>query len=163
MIRQTSALSAALLLLLAAAGCADPAAENAAKAQAILAQFEGQWEVASLTPAGGSSKDNIVSVQEGRFVLARVGAAKGAGGGGAVVGVREMKSEIYALQVDPSKGSGQIDFAFAAGERLGQTRAGLYAFEGDTLKISMAEPGAPRPAGLDPAEKVTTLSLRRLK
>jgi uncharacterized protein (TIGR03067 family) len=73
-------------------------------------------------------------------------------------GVRLMEGDKYTLtpkdgtpvsgtfKLDPSKTPKTIDFVPGAGQFKGKTLAGIYALEGDTLKICFAtEEGKPRP------------------
>jgi uncharacterized protein (TIGR03067 family) len=53
--------------------------------------------------------------------------------------------EQATLATDPSKKPKTIDLVITQGESKGQTLLGIYDIEGDTLRISFAEPGKVRP------------------
>src|SRR5689334_10030903 len=133
----TAFLVSAVALLVALPGCKPT--ESGKSVDTILEPFAGDWVVVSLDRSGkGSSsqalKDITVSVEKDRFMMVEVGAVKSSAGS---TSSREVHTSVYALQVDPAQPDGEINFAYASGESLGQVRAAIYAFEGDTLKICM--------------------------
>ena len=152
-----------LIGLVGLAGCRKSKVDTSAKAEAILAQFAGGWVVVSLDRSGKSStaeamRDITVTVDKDKFTMVEIkGPDRGTGG----LSVRSVHTDEYAIQLDPGTPQGEINFAYASGDRLGQTRHGIYVFDGNTLRLCLAEPGTPRPTAFNPGENVTLLILER--
>lgn len=135
-----------------------PSVEN------ILRPFEDKWSVVSLDRNGVKStveqlRSIAVTVEKDRFRMVEIKGRPRAGGGPSSM---EVRAEEYALQVDPSKPTGEIDFAYASGEHLGKTRFGIFAFEGNKLTICLGEPGDARPTQFAPGGNITLIVLERI-
>lgn len=65
--------------------------------------------------------------------------------GGTETGLKVAPTENPVYQVDHSKTPGQIDIVYVDGEFAGKVRHGIFEFEGDTLKIRIADFDVPRP------------------
>jgi uncharacterized protein (TIGR03067 family) len=67
------------------------------------------------------------------------------------------------FRVNPPATSGEIDIVETSGANVGKTRLGVFAFEGDTLKICLADLEIARPAGFVEQEGCTLMVLERVK
>jgi uncharacterized protein (TIGR03067 family) len=147
-------------LLLLLTGCGK---NDAAKVEDILKPFAGEWTVVSLDrhgkkTSGADLKDITVTVENDRLTMVEIGASQGGAG---PVSVREVNTTMYALQVDPAKPAGEINFAYASGDLLGQTMEGIYELDGANLKICLANPSSPRPSQFESGETRTLMVLER--
>ena len=152
---------AALFLLVTLAGCSPQSTSNPVdEAMNILA---GKWKVISLDRSGKKSdtkalKDMIVTVEGDKLRFEEVPPASDLVKGDVMT--KDIRIEQYILQVNPAK-SGDIDFIYEMGENQGKTRPGLYAFEGETLKICLAPVGKSRPEQISPDRDLTVFYLMR--
>jgi uncharacterized protein (TIGR03067 family) len=106
-----------------------------------LKPLQGQWDVVLLNRAG---KERVGETLAGSFGSISQDSFR------LVEEIRhgsmgKLVVEDYLVQLDPSKSSGEIDFVTPSGNEQGMTRLGIFALEGDRLKICMAAIGDPRP------------------
>lgn len=72
-----------------------------------------------------------------------------------------QSSGKHTFTVDASKNPGHIDVFLLDGPLAGKSRPGIFAFEGDRLKIALAEVDKDRPADFVAAPKTTLMILER--
>jgi uncharacterized protein (TIGR03067 family) len=125
-----------LVLVLVCGVCFVLARENVSD----LDRMQGLWQVVSLTEKGKP-------VLPKEFDLLEVTISKDE------FTVRDMSKVLvkYGIKLDPAQKPGAIDFtAFIEGKRGEKgklvTELGIYVFENDLLKLSIAEDGKKRPA-----------------
>lgn len=130
-------------LALVAAGCARAPAVDGTK------PFQGHWHAVQEGKKLGKEvifdKDSVLFIEmttKGKEVN-MVGSAR------------------TSFRVDNSKSPAHIDFVQLEGDRLGQTKEGIFSFEGDKLKLCIADFESPRPAAFASAEKTVFLVLER--
>ncbi len=141
-----SILSLALLLI---AGPAQPG--DAARGPAAL---QGQWVLIAETSGGVAVpaeklKDRKLAVKGDAYIF------KSPVTGG----------ETGTFTVDPAQKPPTIDVTPADGPNKGKTRRGIYAVEGDTLKVCFNPIGAERPSAFasERGSKTVLLAFRREK
>jgi uncharacterized protein (TIGR03067 family) len=106
-----------------------------AKATAIAAErklFEGTWKFASMEIEGVAVpeeqfKDSRLTLKGDEFITGKDGAIKG----------------TYAI--DPTAKPKTIDVTIMLPDGRKRTHSGIYELDADTYKVSMANPGKPRP------------------
>jgi uncharacterized protein (TIGR03067 family) len=114
------------------AGLFAPAANQGDDARKELEQLQGKWAVVSVERDGKADerwKDAVRTIEGNKYVLAPKEGAKVEG----------------TFKIDPVKKPKVFDSEPAGGQYKGKTLLGIYAVEGDTLKICFAEPGKDRP------------------
>lgn len=79
--------------------------------------------------------------------------------------LESMTISEATFKLDPSKKPGHIDVTPTTGPNKGKVSLGIYAFEGDKLKLCVASPGEKRPTDfkVDKALKAGLLILKREK
>jgi uncharacterized protein (TIGR03067 family) len=134
-------------LLVAAIGLVSPAQD----AKKDTDQLQGTWVVQALDRGGqtmADSKGDTLTIQGDKFTIKmKNGEVKG------------------TLKLDAAKTPRQIEFMITEGPQQG-TALGIYALQGDELKLCLAEPGAKeRPKALASKEGETHLfvTLKREK
>jgi uncharacterized protein (TIGR03067 family) len=75
----------------------------------------------------------------------------------------EGKTEEATIKLDPSKKPKAIDFTPQTGPDKGKTLLGIYAIDGDTLKICGAKVGGDRPTEFKESKDVSLIVLKREK
>jgi uncharacterized protein (TIGR03067 family) len=113
-----------LAILVAAAGPRDEAAKQE------MAKLEGNWKTV-LADAGGKLDGRLYATLS--FVANKF--------------ARTFKSQTVRghYEVNPASKPKTIDISFDDGPDKGKTVAGIYALEGENLRICYAEPGKARP------------------
>jgi uncharacterized protein (TIGR03067 family) len=143
-------LASVVLLGVALAPAGAAARGNAKEVKAELAKFEGTWAIESVRFGGkevsGPYEEKI------RFTFA--------GNKLTLVDLNVKSSEEGPFKIDPAKKPPHIDVTVK-----GKTRPGIYAFEGDRLKICTNAVGEVRPAEFSAPEgsKAILFVLKRLK
>jgi uncharacterized protein (TIGR03067 family) len=143
-IRCTLALSVALAL----AGGAS-AQEDAKKEQAKL---QGKWQITKMEvenkefPPEDLAKLKI-SIEADKFITTK----------------DDGEQEKNSFKLDPAKKPQTIDVTPLGGPLEGQVLQGIYALEGETLKMCLALPGGTRPDAFTAGEQRVFLTLKRVK
>jgi len=152
------------LLLIGLAGCKkSKVEESSVKVEEVLANLAGEWEVVEFDRSGVKTslqamQEISVTVQKDKLTLVEI---KGARADSGPLNVREVSADEYTLQIDPAKAGEEINFAYASGDNVGQTRYSIYNIDGNKLKLCMAVPGEPRPTAFTTGKGVTVLVLER--
>jgi uncharacterized protein (TIGR03067 family) len=143
-IRCTLALTVALALVLGTS-----AQENGKKEQDKL---QGKWQIAKMEIEGKElPPDDLAKLKitiEGDKLIT----TKDSG-----------EQEKNAFKLDASKKLPTIDVTPQTGPAEGQTLQGIYALEGDTLKMCLALPGVDRPAAFAAGDMRVLITLKRVK
>jgi uncharacterized protein (TIGR03067 family) len=115
-----------------------------------LAKFQGTWEVVRLTDdhRGDAPADVLKGMN---WVI-----------DGAKITANDPRDKQHkgSLALDPTQEPKQIDLTLG-GPKDEQTLAGVYEFEGDILRIAVAEPGFARPKSVAVGEKVGVIELKK--
>jgi len=99
-----------------------------------IARLEGEWSMLSCERDG--------QTLPGEFVKTGRRSARGNETTVILGGQTLLKA---AFSVDPTRTPKTIDYILTAGANVGETQAGIYALEGDTVTFCFAAPGDPRP------------------
>lgn len=118
---------AGVVLVLLAAYPSTGAAQDG-RAQKELAKLQGVWKVEAAV-AGG---ERIPAGQQARMGFTFRGAE---------LLPADNPRDVATVTLDPGQTPAAIDLT----ERNGRTSPGIYAIDGDTLKLCLDEPGRPRP------------------
>ncbi len=118
-------------------------------------QFKGSWKTEALEVGGQKApreafKDDLMTFEEKEYTQER--------------GDKVVERGKYKL--DPSKNPKEIDFDITEGPDQGKHQVGIYELSGDTLKVSVALPGAEkRPADFTtkPGTLTAVVVLKRVK
>jgi len=102
--------------------------------RAEIARLEGEWSMVSC------ERDGQTLPRE--FVKTGSRTAKGNETTVILGGQTLLKA---AFSVDPTTAPKTIDYILTAGANVGETQAGIYVLEGDTVTFCFAAPGDPRP------------------
>jgi len=137
-------------LLVALVGCGPPSDNPAQK-------LEGEWVIVELHEKGKSvpmPKDTklTLSIHDQRWGRGQEG--------GATTATNEGMSSV---RVDMSKSPAHIDVVRVDGPSAGKAQLGVFAFEGEKLKISLGELGGARAESLGPGDKNTLFVLEPKK
>lgn len=119
-----------IAMLIPAGLLAGEAGQGSSEARNDPAAFQGKWTVLSV-------------VREGKIDAAFTGATRTVTGNRYSLAPRSRPPITGTMVIGPQ--AGRIDLYPAVGDFQGQTLRGIYAFEGNTLKICFAEPGRERP------------------
>jgi uncharacterized protein (TIGR03067 family) len=120
--------------------------EKGGKTSAELKKFAGAWIAVSAEKAGEKIPDEFLKTFKVTFAGDKV-----------TIELAGMTKEGI-LKVDPSKKPAAIDLTMDD-----KTGHGIYAFEGDTLKICGAEPGQERPKDFKGGDQQFVVVLKRAK
>jgi uncharacterized protein (TIGR03067 family) len=109
-----------------------------------LERMQGAWTVVSLTELGKAIPAAETDILE--FVINKD-----------VISVYEKgKIEVqYQVKLDPEKKPKEIDFTNLIGDNKGKTEPGIYAFDGDKLKLCLDEKRKGRPTAFEGKESET--------
>lgn len=142
-----SALAAVLVLETAAAQ------DEATKKE--LARFQGTWKVIGYE-AADKEKPPPGFLEMTRFVFL---------GDRLIIKLGDKQTEETAFKIDPTKKPPTIDIQSSRGPNKGKFAAGIYAFEGGTLKICAGAPDQKRPTAFksEPGSKTAVITLQRDK
>jgi uncharacterized protein (TIGR03067 family) len=131
-----------LACVLACAGCAK-APED------LTLPFQGNWfvhdESGKKTGSVAVFEKDVVSIVEVKVVDDG----------------REFSAQRYAFRVDRKPTPAHIDFVILEGDNQGQSRLGVFAIDGDSMKLCIADLDASRPTGFTAGEKTRLLVLKR--
>jgi uncharacterized protein (TIGR03067 family) len=138
-------------LLVAAAGCGTSSSGDPAR------KLEGEWIIVDLNENGKSAPPTggtrfTVTIKDQRWYRGQEGGGSAATNEGA-----------SAVRVNMSKEPAQIDVVRIDGPNVGKAQLGVFAFEGEKLKISLGQLGGARAEYLHPGDKNTLLVLERKK
>lgn len=111
-------------------------------------RLQGRWEIVSMT-------------RDGKEDTSMVGAIREHQGNRYSVTPKTGKPIVGKFQVDAAKKT--LDMVPTGGRYDGKTLLGIYAIEGDLLKLAFAEPGQQRPQGFEKQAGVVTVLLKRVK
>jgi uncharacterized protein (TIGR03067 family) len=142
-IRCTFALSLALVF---AAGVS---AQDSKKEQALL---QGKWKATKLAIEGMEiPADELaalkITVEGDQFIGQKNGA----------------EPEKNTMKVDPTKKPKSIDLTPQTGPFAGKTMQGIYALEGETLRMCLGLPDTNRPDAFAGGENRVLITLQRVK
>jgi uncharacterized protein (TIGR03067 family) len=98
-------------------------------------EFEGEWQMVSGVMNGDAMKKSDVQWVK-RVTVGNVTSI--------IAGPQTLVK--FEFTSDSSKSPAAIDYVNTAGSNKGKTQFGIYAFEGDELRVCMAAPGSARPA-----------------
>jgi uncharacterized protein (TIGR03067 family) len=130
------------------------AAAGGDDAKKELERFQGVWTVIALEEGGEKAPEEITRAMGVEFK-------------GDVLIVSEKGKVVERLQVklDPGKKPKALDLKYLTGEDKGKTELGIYALEGDTLKICVNSVGKERPKDFTTAKdnEQSMIVLRRKK
>ncbi len=109
-----------------------------------LERMRGVWTVVSLTEQGKAIPAAETDILE--FVI-----------NNGVMTVSEKGTIVvqYQIKLDPEKTPRAIDFTHEIGENKGKTEPGIYAFDGDKLKLCLDEKRKGRPTVFEGKESET--------
>jgi uncharacterized protein (TIGR03067 family) len=109
-----------------------------------LERMQGTWTIVSLTEQGKAIPAAETGILE--FVIDKD-----------VITVYEKgKIEVqYQVKLDPEKTPKAIDFTHQIGDNKGKTELGIYAFDGDKLKLCLDEKRKGRPTVFEGKESET--------
>jgi uncharacterized protein (TIGR03067 family) len=146
---KTIFISAALLI--AVAGCGISSSEDPAR------KLEGEWAIVELNENNkpvAIPRDTkfTVNIKDQRWYRGQEGGAMAATNEGA-----------SAVRVNMSREPAHIDVVRIDGPNVGKAQLGVFAFEGDRLKISLGELGGARAEYLQPGNKTALMVLERKK
>jgi uncharacterized protein (TIGR03067 family) len=105
------------------------------KTQEESTKFQGAWQILTGQVAGKPVPEDkikgttMVVAKDGLFVQDR----------------GNKKTWVMTYKLDPSQKPKTITMTITEGERKGQTALGIYALEGDDLKLCYSLPGEERP------------------
>jgi len=144
---------ARLFLLAAALGLA-PAlpSPDSAKERDSRTDLDGTWKMTRVVDSGREDAKPVgtrVEIQKGR-----------------IIGYDTESKQTYAVsyQLSPAKNPGEINMTIVEGKDKGKSAEGIFALEGDTLKICYAFDGGPRPKSFATAgQKWICLEMKREK
>jgi RNA polymerase sigma factor (sigma-70 family) len=134
-----------------ALAAADDAAK--AKAQAELKKLQGMWVIVSGEKAGvkkEGSGEEFLKFDGETFSIWHDGKVEESG----------------TIKLDPSKDPMEIDLQFQEGRKAGKTGPGIYAWDGENLKLCMGDPdGGTRPTDFTtkPEERILIIFKRQDK
>lgn len=145
---RTTSLAASLLFLLSVSGCSSskPTAEEGLK------PFQGTWVVLELNDRGRriyEQRSKLLTLEFTKDRLAKIETSTSA-----TLGLTSFKLGTAAaggslqggtVRVDVAKSPNELDIVRLEGPDVGKSQLGIYAFEGDTLKLCIADLGEPRP------------------
>jgi uncharacterized protein (TIGR03067 family) len=120
---------------------------NMAIAPYVIAGDAGQSEQQKLQGTW-----RILAGNEGGRTLppARVKGSKMVVAGNLMTVYEAEKKRGMTFKLDPTKDPRIVDLKLTEGPQKGETAQGIYALDGDTLKISFALPGKSRPTSFTP-------------
>ncbi|MDB5309871.1 MAG: hypothetical protein JWO38_4073 [Gemmataceae bacterium] len=129
-------------LLAAATGRADDPAKPSPSTKDELQRFQGTWQVEAWEEGGkavaaGDVKERAVFFGGNVFIFRRGGKVYQAG----------------SVQLDPSKSPRTVNLVVKEGEGKDGVLLGVYALDGDTLKLCFDPQGQTRPGGFKPDAK----------
>jgi uncharacterized protein (TIGR03067 family) len=130
--------------LLACAGCGKPPAADGAK------PFQGLWNGIG---ADGKRTNQQANFDKDIFMLIETATS----GLDAKISVPERS----AFRVDSSQTPPHIDFVCLEGDNQSKTKFGIFALDGNKLKICFADFDDPRPTAFVAGEKTTLLIFER--
>jgi uncharacterized protein (TIGR03067 family) len=123
---------------------AEPTQEATAKE---LANLAGVWKVVSAEREGdadaGFKGVQITFLKDGTFKVKAV----------------KTREETGTYKLDPETNIKSIDYILNYGPNKGKLLKGIYAFEGDALKLCRSEPGKDRPTEFKTKEGSSRLLL----
>jgi len=142
------------LSVLAAALLVGRAVGQEGPAKKELAKFQGSWQLVRYEAAEETLPPEAVAQIRFTFTDNRLVVRQGA-----------KKEDEATFTIDPTKTPKEIDITAGKGPNAGKVSKGIYAFEGDTLKLCAAAPGQKRPTEFksDRASRAGVLVLRREK
>lgn len=141
-------LCAAVLVIGAGCGTGKPPVPD------DLPKFQGDWTVVEFAEHGKTADTKrlaTLSVSINGMQFNHVEAQ----------GQKLLNADFTNIRLNPEKEPREIEFVGSRGAEQGKTRLGVYAFEGEQLKLAVADFAAPRPTGFASGSKVTTYVLKR--
>ncbi len=121
---------AGLVALTVLTACLLASAQGQDKGKGDQEKFQGSWEVVSIEKGGEKLPDDLLAKLNVKFTFK-----------GDKVILDFMGKEVEGtFKIDPAKKPPHIDLTI-----MDKTGAGIYAFDGRTLKICAGEPGDARP------------------
>jgi uncharacterized protein (TIGR03067 family) len=128
------------------------AQDDAAKKDS--AALQGEWRI--LKAYDNGEKVPVLDIKDMTIKFA---------GNTVVVREGDKVQDRFTFKLDPGKKPKTIDFLVTEGKKKGATDLGIYALEGDSLKLSIKEGGPDRPKEFasKAGSKVFYLELQRIK
>jgi RNA polymerase sigma factor (sigma-70 family) len=127
------------------------AAHDKAKAEAELKKLQGTWVIVSGEKAGVKREGNgeeLIKFDGETFSIMH----------------NDHVEEAGAIKLDPSRNPMEIDLEFREGNNQGKTALGIYAWDGENLKLCMAAPGRetrPKDFTTNPEERALIIFKRK--
>lgn len=148
--------TAVLLALISAAGLVGCSGKPHPTVQDTAKDLNGEWEAVSVVEHGRHmDKSQVryakVKIDDGKYHRVDENPAK------------FISHGMCSLRADGSKSPAQLEIIHLDGDHLGKTRSGIYALEGDKLKICLSPYNLPAPTDFTPNDRVTLLVLERKK
>ena len=119
------------------------------------AKIEGTWTVTGLTFGEKKLPAEILEKIMPKFTFKE---------GKYTTSVMGKQDEAGSYKLNAKMKPAHIDLIIEEGKDKGKTQLGLFAFDGDVLKLALAKPGeTDRPKNFEPGENVIISTLKKSK